>query len=86
MHPNRVSELLASVPFMERGEREWVGFWEDVLEVIFISHFNRQPGVADAAFEENPRKFLTNLYRTEQWLEESQKLPAGMPLIFGKSR
>ena len=83
MHPSRVSGIInLSVPFMERGEREWVGFWEDVLGGDFyIVHFNRQPGVADAAFEENPRKFLTNLYRTEQWLEESQKLPAGMPLI-----
>ena len=83
MHPNRVSGIInLSVPFMERGEREWVGFWEDVLGGDFyIVHFNRQLGVADAAFEENPRKFLTNLYRTEQWLEESPKLPAGMPLI-----
>ena len=51
MHPSRVSGIInLSVPFMERGEREWVGFWEDVLGGDFyIVHFNRQPGVADAA-------------------------------------
>ena len=46
MHPSRVSGIInLSVPFMERGEREWVGFWEDVLGGDFyIVHFNRQPG------------------------------------------
>ena len=83
MHPKRVSGIInLSVPFMERGEREWVSFWEDALGGDFyIVHFNRQPGVADAAFEENPRKFLNNLYRTEQWHEAPPNLPAGMPLI-----
>ena len=83
MHPKRVSGIInLSVPFMERGQREWVSFWEDALGGDFyIVHFNRQPGVADAAFEENPRKFLNNLYRTEQWHEAPPNLPAGMPLI-----
>ena len=83
MHPKRVSGIInLSVPFMERGQREWVSFWEDALGGDFyIVHFNRQPGVADAAFEENPRKFLNNLYRTEQWREAPPNLPAGMPLI-----
>ena len=41
-----------SVPFMERGTSEWVGFWEKMLGPDFyIVHFNRQPGVADAVFE-----------------------------------
>ncbi|MEZ5557390.1 MAG: alpha/beta hydrolase [Pseudomonadales bacterium] len=43
-------------------------------------HFNRQPGVADAAFAANTG-FLRNLYRTEQWLDEPAALGAGMPLI-----
>ena len=83
MHPKRVSGIInLSVPFMERGQREWVSFWEDALgDDFYIVHFNRQPGVADAAFEENPRKFLSNLYRTEQWHEAPPNLPAGMPLI-----
>ena len=61
MHPNRVSGIInLSVPFMERGEREWVGL-EDVLGGDFyIVHFNRQPGV-DAAFEENPENSSATL-------------------------
>ncbi len=83
MHPSRVSGIVnLSVPFMERGAREWVGFWEEMLGGDFyIVHFNRQPGVADEAFAENPRKFLGNLYRTNQWKEAPPKLSPGMPLI-----
>ena len=66
MHPKRVSGIInLSVPFMERGQREWVSFWEDALGGDFyIVHFNRQPGVADAAFkkkpEEVPQQSLSN--------------------------
>ncbi len=83
MDPIRVSGIInLSVPFMERGEREWVGFWEEMLGGDFyIVHFNRQPGVADKAFERNPRKFLKNLYRTNQWKETPPDLAPGMPLI-----
>lgn len=83
MHPERVSGVVnLSVPYMRRGTREWVGFWEEVLGPDFyIVHFNRQPGVADAAFAENPRRFLGNLYRTKAWLEPMQDMPPGMPLI-----
>lgn len=83
MHPKRVSGIInLSVPFMRRGAREWVGFWEEVLGADFyIVHFNRQPGVADAVFAENPRRFLGNLYRTKTWLEPTAETPPGMPLI-----
>ena len=83
MHPARVSRIInLSVPFMERGKQEWVGFWEEALgEDFYIVHFNRQPGVADAVFEENPRRFLRNLYRTNQWKSKPIGLPPGMPLI-----
>jgi pimeloyl-ACP methyl ester carboxylesterase len=83
LRPQRVSGVInLSVPFMERGETEWVGFWEQMLgQDMYIVHFNRQPGVADAAFAANPEKLLRNLYRTEQWLGEPVDLGPGMPMI-----
>lgn len=83
MHRQRVSGVTnLSVPFMRRGAREWVGFWEEALGPDFyIVHFNRRPGVADAVFNENPRRFLGNLYRTKAWLEPEPEMPPGMPLI-----
>ena len=83
MHRERVAGVInLSVPFMERGPMEWVGFWEQMLGGDFyIVHFNRQPGVADAAFAENTEKFLRNMYRTKQWEAAPMELPAGMPLI-----
>ena len=83
LHPTRVRALAnLSVPFMERGEREWVGFWEEMLGPDFyIVHFNRQPGVADAVFDANREQFLRNLYRTRQWLAPAVELGTGMPLI-----
>ena len=83
MHPDRVAGVInLSVPYMRRGAREWVGFWEEVLGPDFyIVHFNRQPGVADAAFAENTRRLLGNLYRTKAWLEPAGEAIEGMPLI-----
>ena len=83
IHRNRVAGLInLSVPFMQRGESEWVGFWEQMLGGDFyIVHFNRQPGVADAAFEANAERFLRNMYRTEQWEGTPPQLEPGMPLI-----
>ncbi|NKC01371.1 MAG: alpha/beta fold hydrolase [Pseudomonadales bacterium] len=83
MHPNRVAGVVnLSVPFMERGPSEWVGFWEKMLGGDFyIVHFNRQPGVADAAFLENCDQFLRNMYRTNQWQHPAPELAPGMPLI-----
>ncbi len=83
LHPDRVAGVVnLSVPFMQRGPTEWVGFWESQLGGDFyIVHFNRQPGVADAAFEENTRQFLRNIYRAEQWKEPGPPAQPGMPLI-----
>ncbi len=82
MHPQRVSGVAnLSVPFMQRGPREWVGFWEEALGGDFyIVHFNRQPGVADQAFAENCEQFLRNMYRTNQWNFPAPELE-GMPMI-----
>lgn len=83
LHPQRVAGVInLSVPYMRRGQTEWVGFWEKALGPDFyIVHFNRKPGVADAVFAENPRRFLGNLYRTKTWLEPAPEVGEGMPLI-----
>jgi pimeloyl-ACP methyl ester carboxylesterase len=83
LHPTRVRGVInLSVPFMERPEVDWVSLFEQALGADFyIVHFNRQPGVADAAFASNPRNLLKNLYRTEQWNDPPRPVQSGMPLI-----
>ena len=83
LHRDRVSGVInLSVPFMERGETPWVDFWEQMLGGDFyIVHFNRQPGVADAAFAANPERMLRNLYRTNQWQADPVDLGPGMAII-----
>ncbi|MEZ5596428.1 MAG: alpha/beta hydrolase [Pseudomonadales bacterium] len=83
LHPERVSAVInLSVPYLQRGGTEWVGFWEKMLGGDFyIVHFNRQPGVADAAFAANTRQFLRNLYRTNQWRSPAPEPQPGMALI-----
>ncbi|NLU78615.1 alpha/beta hydrolase [Micromonospora sp. HNM0581] len=65
LHPHRVNGVVAlSVPYQQRGEMPWTEFLEAAFGPDFyLVHFNRQPGVADAVFEENPARFLRNLYR-----------------------
>jgi pimeloyl-ACP methyl ester carboxylesterase len=83
LHPDRVAGVInLSVPFLARGDTQWVDFWEQALGGDFyIVHFNRQPGVADAVFLEHAHNFLRNLYRTNQWLEDPVDLGDGMPMI-----
>ncbi len=83
LHPERARAVInLSVPFLERGDADWVSVWEQALGGDFyIVHFNRQPGVADAAFEANTRRFLRNIYRTRQWLAPAAEPAPGMPLI-----
>jgi pimeloyl-ACP methyl ester carboxylesterase len=83
LHPERVAGVInLSVPFMARGDEEWVGLWEKLLGPDFyIVHFNRQPGVADAAFARDPGNLLRNLYRTGQWNETPRELPEGMAMM-----
>ncbi len=68
LHPERVNKLInLSVPYQERGPKPWVEFMEDMLgSDFYVVHFNRQPGVADAVFEENTFQFLRNIYRKNQ--------------------
>ncbi len=83
MHRQRVAGVInLSVPFMKRGDTEWVGFWESHLGGDFyIVHFNRQPGVADEVFATHREQFLRNMYRTQQWLSPAPEIPKGMPMI-----
>ena len=83
LHRARVSGVInLSVPFMDRGTTPWVDFWEKMLgQDFYIVHFNRQPGVADAAFASDPANFLRNLYRSGQWLAEPIELGPGMAMI-----
>lgn len=71
LNPERVvGAANLSVPFRPREESDPVAFWEEMLgQEFYIVHFNRQPGVAAKAFEANTRQLLTNMYRTEQWLD-----------------
>lgn len=65
LHPGRVNAVInLSVPYQERGEKPWLEFIEDLLgSDFYYVHFNRRPGVADAVFDENPARFLRNMYR-----------------------
>lgn len=65
LHPHRVNKVInLSLPYLERGETPWVEVMEAMLggDFYFV-HFNRQPGVADAVFDEHTFQFLRNLYR-----------------------
>ena len=83
LHPERVSHLInLSVPFMARGETEWVTFWEKMLgQDFYIVHFNRQPGVAEDTFDAHTHNFLQHIYRTEHWLDSPRDQKPGMPMI-----
>ncbi|WP_405391886.1 alpha/beta hydrolase [Streptomyces sp. NBC_01102] len=80
LHPNRVNKVInLSLPYQERGEKPWIEFMEDMLggDFYFV-HFNRQPGVADAVFEDNTFQFLRNLHRKNEPPREPRP---GMALI-----
>ncbi|WP_433796208.1 alpha/beta fold hydrolase [Actinoplanes sp. CA-252034] len=80
LHPDRVNGVInLSLPYIERGETPWIEVMEQVLggDYYFV-HFNRQPGVADAVFDENTLPFLRNLYRKNEPPAEPRP---GMALI-----
>ncbi len=65
LHPDRVNGVVAlSVPYLDRGDRPWVEFLEEMLGGDdYMVHFNRAPGVADAVLDRNTHRFLRNLFR-----------------------
>ncbi|PSL58477.1 pimeloyl-ACP methyl ester carboxylesterase [Saccharothrix carnea] len=94
LHPDRVNKVInLSVPYLDRGDKPWVEFIEDVVgSDSYFVHFNRQPGVADAVFEDNTFRFLRNLYRKNEPSAEPQpgmafinlaraEAPRGEPLM-----
>lgn len=65
LHPHRVSKLInLALPYQTRTEVPWIEFMEALFgpDQYFV-HFNRQPGVAEAVLDENPERFLRNLFR-----------------------
>ncbi|MFD0883547.1 alpha/beta fold hydrolase [Streptosporangium algeriense] len=80
LHPGRVNKVInLSLPYQVRGEKPWVELMEEMFggDFYFV-HFNRQPGVADAVFEDHTFQFLRNLYRKNEPPREPQP---GMALI-----
>ncbi|MFD7732203.1 alpha/beta fold hydrolase [Kitasatospora phosalacinea] len=80
LHPDRVNKVVnLSLPYQERGEKPWIESMEAVLgSDFYFVHFNRQPGVADAVFDDNTFQFLRNLYRKNEPPAEPRP---GMALI-----
>lgn len=68
LYPQRVDKIVAiSLPYLARGDMPWLDFMEAVLgEDYYFVHFNRRPGVAEAVFEEDPARFINNLYRKDE--------------------
>ena len=75
LHKERISGLInLSVPFRQREKTDPIKFWENVLgKDFYIVHFNNRPNVAAKSFNKNPRRVLTNLFRTDHWLSERSK-------------
>jgi len=65
LHPQRVNRIVAlCMAYMDRGEQPWVEAMEQMLgSDFYFVDFNRRPGVADAALDENTGRFLGNLFR-----------------------
>ena len=85
-HPDRVAGVMGmSVPFQPRGPGDPVAFMEEMFGPdMYIVHFNRQPGVADAAFDSDPRRFLTNVFRQKGWVGQESR-PSNDGSSFGVS-
>ncbi len=68
LHPGRVKRVInLSLPYQERGDIPWIELLEGILgSDNYYVHFNRQPGVADAVFDDNTYQFLRNLFRQNQ--------------------
>ena len=73
LYPDRVAGVVGmSVPFLPRGDFDPVAMLEQVFgPEHYIVHFNRRPGVADAALAANPRRFFNNVFRHLQWVDQT---------------
>ena len=81
MHPKRVVGVVGmSVPFFPRNNFEPISALEQFLgPENYIVHFNRQPGVADAAFAGKPKRFFNNIFRQRQWVDQNVSPSSGAP-------
>jgi len=75
LYPDRVVGVVGmSVPFLPRGDFDPVAMLEQVFgPEHYIVHFNRRPGVADAAFAANPRRLFNNVFRHLQWVDQTSE-------------
>ncbi len=82
LYPDRVAGVVGmSVPFSPRGDADPITVYEQRFgPEHYIVHFNRQPGVADAAFASDPRRFFNNLFRRRRaHTERATRPPAERP-------
>ena len=65
LHPSRVGKVInLALPYQERWEKPWIEMMEAMFGPDFyFVHFNKQPGVADAIFDQNVSQFLRNMFR-----------------------
>ena len=71
-----------SVPFLPRPPIDPVVLMEQANgPEFYIVHFNRQPGVAAAAFADNTRRFLSNIYRTNVWHDTDKNQPSAISIV-----
>jgi pimeloyl-ACP methyl ester carboxylesterase len=73
LYPDRVAGVVGmSVPFSPRGDADPIAIYEERLgPEHYIVHFNRQPGVADATFASDPRRFFNNVFRRRRRVERT---------------
>jgi len=83
LNPDRVIGLAnMSVPFKAREPSEPVAFWEKTLgEDFYLVHFNRYPEIAARSFDTDPKRVLTNLYRTKHWLNDGLPQADGYSIV-----
>ncbi|MFC1916784.1 alpha/beta fold hydrolase [Chloroflexota bacterium] len=81
LYPDRVAGVVGmSVPFSPRGDVDPVTIYEERFgPEHYIVHFNRQPGVADATFASDPKRFFNNIFRRRRRVERATKPPTERP-------
>ena len=82
LYPDRVAGVVGmSVPFSPRGDVDPITVYEQRFgPEHYIVHFNRQPGVADAAFASDPKRFFNNLFRQRRArVERATRPPTERP-------
>jgi pimeloyl-ACP methyl ester carboxylesterase len=81
LYPDMVAGVVGmSVSFSPRGDVDPVSILEQRFgPEHYIVHFNRQPGVADAAFASDPKRFFNNILRRQMRFERAVESPTERP-------